>query len=66
MLGSRTQSGIATEIRDIMATNVATDGLIFDADSIKAERIVEDADYEGVRVRFLGLQQFTECLLNIR
>jgi hypothetical protein len=28
------------------------DGLVFDADSVLAERITEDADYEGVRVTF--------------
>ena len=31
-----------------------TDGLAFDIDSIQAERIVEDADYEGIRIRFLA------------
>lgn len=30
------------------------DGLEFDENSIVAERITEDADYEGVRVRFIG------------
>lgn len=33
---------------------VGDDGLVFDPDSIEARRIKEDADYEGVRVRFLG------------
>ena len=31
------------------------DGLVFDPDSIVARTIKEDADYEGVRVRFRGL-----------
>ena len=31
---------------------VEPDGLTFDVDSVKAERITEDADYEGVRVTF--------------
>ncbi|MGC1481323.1 MAG: nucleotidyl transferase AbiEii/AbiGii toxin family protein [Chthoniobacterales bacterium] len=30
------------------------DGLFFDPDSVETERIAEDADYEGVRVRFRG------------
>ena len=28
--------------------------LTFDPDSIQAERITEDADYEGIRIRFRG------------
>jgi predicted nucleotidyltransferase component of viral defense system len=31
------------------------DGLVFDPDSVDARTIKEDADYEGVRVRFRGL-----------
>ena len=30
------------------------DGLRFDAETVKAERITEDADYQGVRVTFMG------------
>jgi Nucleotidyl transferase AbiEii toxin, Type IV TA system len=30
----------------------ADDGLVFDLDAIQAERIREDAEYEGVRIRF--------------
>jgi hypothetical protein len=31
------------------------DGLLFDPESVAARKIKEDADYEGVRVRFRGL-----------
>lgn len=40
--------------REICAVDV-DDGLTFDPDSIDARTIKEDADYEGVRVRFRGL-----------
>ena len=30
------------------------DGIFFDPKSVEGERITEDADYEGVRVRFRG------------
>jgi hypothetical protein len=40
--------------RDIFAEEVEDDGLRFDAESVKAERIKEDADYEGVRVTLMG------------
>jgi hypothetical protein len=34
-------------MRDILSTNVEPDGLVFDASTIRTERIAEDADYEG-------------------
>ena len=46
---------IINQIRDIILVEVEPDGIIFDPDSIRVERIVEDADYEGLRVRFLGI-----------
>ena len=41
--------------KDVIQVDVPDDGLVFDADSVEAERIKEDADYEGVRIRFNGL-----------
>ncbi|MEA2079138.1 MAG: nucleotidyl transferase AbiEii/AbiGii toxin family protein, partial [Pseudomonadota bacterium] len=40
--------------RDICLQQVEPDGSVFEPDSIGGERIVEDADYGGVRVRFRG------------
>lgn len=40
--------------RELCEMDVEPDGLIFDADSVHAERITEDADYEGVRVTFIA------------
>jgi len=56
MLGktSNEETDIVLQIRDILAATVATDGLAFDTNSIQAERIVEDADYDGIRIRFLA------------
>ncbi|MCP3954300.1 MAG: nucleotidyl transferase AbiEii/AbiGii toxin family protein [Desulfobacterales bacterium] len=48
------EADIVLQIRDILAANVAADGLAFDTDSIQTERIVEDADYEGIRIRLLA------------
>lgn len=45
---------IASMMRDACTQPVAPDGLAFDADSIQGQRIVEDADYGGVRIRFTG------------
>jgi hypothetical protein len=52
---SNEETGIVAQIRDIMAVVVELDGLTFDPDSIRSERITEDADYEGIRVRFRGM-----------
>jgi len=40
--------------REICGQEVEPDGIAFDAATIKAERIAEDADYEGIRIRFRG------------
>jgi len=42
-------------IRAICALEVVDDGLDFDPQGVKGERIKEDADYEGVRIKFTGL-----------
>ena len=41
-------------IRDVCKVSVAPDGLVFDLQTIKGQKIKEDADYEGVRVKFRG------------
>ena len=48
------EENITAQIRDILAVEIEPDGLTFDSDSIQTERITEDADYEGIRVRFRG------------
>lgn len=45
---------IVNVIRDVCSQDVEPDGIIFDTASIEGKRIVEDADYEGVRIRFRG------------
>jgi hypothetical protein len=45
---------IVSVTKDICHQDVETDGIVFDATSVEGERITEDADYEGVRVRFRG------------
>jgi hypothetical protein len=56
MLGrtNNKEAEIIAQIRDILTVDVETDGLAFNPDSIQAERITEDADYGGIRIRFLG------------
>jgi len=56
MLGraSNEEAIVAVQIRDVMVTEVVPDGIVFVPDSIRTERITEDADYGGIRVRFLA------------
>lgn len=57
MLAHRTSneiSEIERVIRNICTTAVEPDGLNFDQQSVQGELIVEEADYEGVRVTFFG------------
>ena len=45
---------ITTAIKDACLMDVDTDGISFNAETIEAVRITEDAEYEGVRVRVHG------------
>jgi len=47
-------NSIEKVIRDICKVKVVPDGLDFDAETVRGQRIKEDADYEGVRVKFVG------------
>lgn len=49
------EENIASQIRDVLAVNVEPDGLTFDSESIETRRIVEGAEYQGIRVRFRGV-----------
>jgi hypothetical protein len=44
---------------------VKPDGLVFDIDSIQAEQITEDAEYEGLRIRFPGLLGSAKILMQV-
>jgi hypothetical protein len=45
---------ITTVMKDACLTDVKPDGMSFDADTVDAVRITEDAEYEGIRVRVHG------------
>lgn len=42
------EESIVAVIKDVISLKVDPDGLVFHPDSVKPERITEDADYEGV------------------
>jgi hypothetical protein len=41
-------------IRDVCGISVVSDGLIFDPETVKGQKIKEDADYGGVRIKLVG------------
>ena len=45
---------MAQVARHVCAVEVEPDGMVFDPATVIPERIKEDADYQGVRVRFIG------------
>lgn len=47
-------AAIETVIKDVCNIAVAPDGLMFDSSVVQGRKIKEDADYEGVRVKFTG------------
>ena len=48
------EANIVAHIRDILLVDVEADGLVFHPDSVRTERVTENADYGGIRVRFSG------------
>ena len=54
MLGraSNKASDLVSNVIDIISVNVDPDGLYFFPEKITAERITDDAEYQGIRIRF--------------
>jgi len=52
--GDNSVEALERTIRRACETKVEADGMLFDVDSIQGSRIKEDAEYEGVRVKFYG------------
>lgn len=61
---SNLETAIRDQLRDILSVEVEPDGMIYDATTIRTERITEDADYTGVRIRFTG--QLDSAKVNMR
>lgn len=47
-------SSIEKVMKEVCKISVVSDGLIFDPVTVTGRRIKEDADYEGVRIKFAG------------
>ncbi|MBT4482356.1 MAG: nucleotidyl transferase AbiEii/AbiGii toxin family protein [Candidatus Latescibacteria bacterium] len=67
MLGltSNEESNIIVQIQEIIALDVEPDGLDFDPDSVRADRIIENADYDGLRILLNGTLGSARVFLQI-
>jgi hypothetical protein len=63
--GHNAPERFATIFRELCVLKVDEDGLRFDADTVGAERISEDADYEGVRVTFVAFLERAKIPIQI-
>jgi hypothetical protein len=52
--GEKSLERFSQVFKGVSVEEVEDDGMRFDAESVKVERIKEDADYEGVRVTLMG------------
>jgi len=52
-------------IKDICMVDVPADGLIFDPKTVIGQKIKEDSDYEGVRIKFLGFLERSRVTMQI-
>jgi hypothetical protein len=67
MLGKTSNEidSIIQQIKDILATSVEPDGITFDVRTITAEKITENATYEGTRIGFEGKLNTAKILMQI-
>ncbi len=52
-------------VREVCGLEVEPDGLIFDAGTVRGQKIKEGADYEGVRVKFCGMLESARIPMQI-
>jgi len=58
-------TAIEKVMNDVCNAKVTPDGLVFDPSTIQGRRIKEDADYEGIRVKFRGFLGRTRIAMQI-
>jgi len=52
-------------VKDIFSIHIKEDGIVFDPKTVKGDKIKENADYEGVRVRFIGFIEKTKIPMQL-
>jgi len=56
---------IEAVIKEVCDIPVEPDGLVFDSKTVHGRKIKEDADYEGVRVKFIGFLERSQIPMQI-
>jgi hypothetical protein len=62
---SNEEADLIVRFREILAVEVEPDCLVFDSNSLRAEPITEDADYQGIRIRFRGMLDSARVVLQV-
>ena len=58
-------TSIEKVIQDVCKIDVKPDGIVFDAETVKGQRIIEGAAYEGVRVKVIGFLEQSRIPMQI-
>lgn len=58
-------ASIDTVVKDVCHVSIDPDGLIFDPKTVRGYKIEEGADYEGVRVKFVGFLERSRIPMQI-
>ena len=64
-LGQDTPQRFAKIFKEICKSKVVDDGWIFDPKTVKAEHILEDANYKGIRIKFVGYLENARTMIQI-
>lgn len=56
---------ILAQVREILTIGVIQDGMVFEPASLQTETITQDADYQGVRLRFNGVLSGAKVTLQL-
>ena len=56
MLGhlNNSMDNVLGMVKDACSVEVDPDGMVYDSDSVKGEQIIENGNYKGVRIKFVG------------
>jgi predicted nucleotidyltransferase component of viral defense system len=58
-------ANLVAKIKDIIGVEVPPDGLVFDPDSIRTERITQETEYQGIRLRFKAVLDSARVTIQI-
>jgi Nucleotidyl transferase AbiEii toxin, Type IV TA system len=60
-----TPEAVESQIRDILSVETEPDGMLYDPATLTSTPITKDADYPGIRIRFLGSLDTARIILQL-